>query len=101
MFNYYLHSNALTEECPNIFVQANSTRANVRMYTYRKFTPRGTFKPPYTMRSIYASIKPQKFKPPYTIHLLNVGERQSRDYPTDQLSMNYTFKLDSHPEVSE
>ena len=31
-----LHSKTLTNEYPNIFVQSNLTRTNVRMYSYRK-----------------------------------------------------------------
>ena len=36
IFKQFLHSNTLTNEYPNIFVQSNLTRTNVRIYSYRK-----------------------------------------------------------------
>ena len=36
IFKHILHSNTLTNEYPNIFVQSNLTWTNVRIYSYRK-----------------------------------------------------------------
>ena len=36
IFEQFLHSNTLTNKYPNIFVQSNLTRTNVRIYSYRK-----------------------------------------------------------------